>query len=160
MQSHSVKGFTLIEVMITLVIVALLASIVFPLAELSVRRSKERELRTSLWQIREALDSYKRASENGHIFRRVGESGYPPFLQVLVDGVEDVKNPGTEKHKIYFLRRIPRDPFGSQDRSAEQTWGKRSFASSASNPKEGEDVYDVYSLASGTGLNGVTYREW
>jgi len=155
------KGFTLIEVAVTAAIIALLASIAFPMAEVASQRSKERELRAALWQIREALDAYKQAWDEGHILHVVGESGYPPSLQTLVDGVADAKSPETAKPRIYFLRRIPRDPF-NDDREipAEQTWGKRSYVSSAADPKEGKDVFDVYSLASGKGLNGVTYRDW
>ncbi|MBI5438952.1 MAG: type II secretion system protein [Nitrosomonadales bacterium] len=155
------RGFTLIEVAITAAIVALLATVAFPMAEVAVQRSKEQELRAALWQIREALDAYKQAGDDGHILRKAGESGYPPSLQVLVDGVEDAKSPEAAKPKIYFLRRIPRDPFHKEsNKPTEQIWGKRRYASSATDPKEGKDVFDVYSLAAGAGLNGVPYREW
>jgi general secretion pathway protein G len=78
-----------------------------------------------------------------------------------VDGVEDAKNADSKGVKIYFLRNIPRDPFNkSSDISADQTWGKRSYASTHTEPKEGRDVFDVYSLSGGTGLNGIPYREW
>lgn len=161
MRSVRVKGFTLIEIAITAAIVSLLATIVFPMAEVAVQRSKEQELRTGLRQIREALDAYKQAWDEGHILHKAGESGYPPSLQTLVDGVEDAKSPEATKPKVYFLRRIPRDALNpNDDIPAEQTWGKRSYASSAADPKEGQDVFDVYSQASGTGLNGVPYREW
>lgn len=161
MMAQRANGFTLIEVVITAAIVALLATVAFPMAELAVQRNKEQELRAALWQLREALDAYKRAGDEGHILRKAGESGYPRSLQILVDGVEDAKSPDTAKPRIYFLRRIPRDPFYTE-RSvpAEQTWGKRSYASSAADPKEGEDVFDVYSLVPGAGLNGIPYREW
>ena len=155
------KGFTLIEVAITAAIVALLATIAFPMAEVAVQRNKEQELRAALWQLREALDAYKRAVDDGHILSKAGESGYPSSLQTLVDGVEDAKSPEAAKPRIYFLRRIPRDPF-NEDAGipAEKTWGMRSYASSAADPREGKDVFDVYSLAPGAGLNGVPYREW
>lgn len=161
MTAQRARGFTLIEVAITAAIVALLATIAFPMAEVAVQRNKEQELRAALWQLREALDAYKRAGDEGHILRKAGESGYPPSLQALVEGVEDAKSPEAVKPRIYFLRRIPRDPFhGGRNVPAEQTWGKRSYASSATDPREGKDVFDVYSLASGAGLNGVPYREW
>jgi general secretion pathway protein G len=90
----------------------------------------------------------------------MGRTGYPESLQVLVDGVSDIKNPVAQK-KIYFLRRIPRDPFATDSsQSNEATWGKRSYESSADDPQEGLDVFDVYSLDEGTGLNGIPYREW
>lgn len=155
------RGFTLVEVVVTVAIVALLATVAFPFAEMGVKRSKEQELRTALWQIRGALDAYKKAVDEGHIVRKVGESGYPPSLKVLVEGVEDAKSPESSKPKIYFLRRIPIDPFyAERDVSPERTWGKRSYDSPADDPKEGKDVFDVYSLASGKGLNGVPYRDW
>ena len=153
------RAFTLIEVVVTVAIVGLLASVAIPLAEISIKRTKEQELRTALRQIRTALDAYKQASDEGRILRTAGESGYPKTLQALVDGVEDAKSP--LRSKIYFLRRIPRDPF-YEDKTmpAERTWGKRSYASSAVTPKEGDDVFDVYSSTPGSGLNGMDYREW
>jgi general secretion pathway protein G len=161
MNRRGASGFTLIEVVITATIVALLATVAFPVADMSVRRNKEQELHAALWQIRGALDAYKKAVDEGHILRKADESGYPPSLQTLVDGVEDAKSPEATRPKIYFLRRIPVDPFNtSKDIPPEKTWGKRSYDSPADNPKEGKDVFDVYSLASGKGLNGVPYRDW
>lgn len=161
MNRFGISGFTLVEVVVTAAIIALLATVAFPVAEMSVRRNKEQELRAALWKIRGALDAYKKSVDDGHILRKVGESGYPSSLQVLVDGVEDAKSPEVTKPKLYFLRRIPLDPFNSEkDVPPEKSWGKRSFDSPADNPKEGKDVFDVYSLASGKGLNGVLYRDW
>lgn len=155
------RGFTLIEVAVTAVIVALIAVVALPMAELTAQRSKEQELRTALRQIREALDAYKQAGDEGHILRKAGDSGYPPDLSVLTEGVEDARSPDKAKPRLYFLRRLPRDPLNKDPGlTAEQTWGKRSYASTAEEPKEGVDVFDVYSLAPGKGLNGVPYREW
>lgn len=152
-------GFTIIELLVTIVIVSILASIALPMTELAVRRSKEQDLRRSLREIREALDAYKTATDEGKIQKKANESGYPNTLLSMVNGVPDAKNPSGAK--LYFLRRIPRDPF-FVDASvpAEKTWGKRSYASSPDEPKEGNDVYDVYSLSTDTGLNGIPYREW
>ncbi|MDD4963296.1 MAG: type II secretion system protein [Gallionella sp.] len=153
------RGFTLIEVLVTLAIVAMLASMAMPLAELSVKRSHEQELRRSLREIRTAIDAYKQAVDEGRIQKMVGTSGYPKSLELLVEGVEDAKSP--TKSRIYFLRRIPRDPFVS-DTSLKpvETWGKRSYASPPDDPKTGDDVFDVYSLQAGVGINGIPYREW
>lgn len=152
------RGFTIVELLVTLVIVGILASAVFPMAELAVRRGKEQELREALRTIRTALDAYKRAGDEGHIERKADESGYPPTLADLVSGVTDAKN--ANGSKLRFLRVIPRDPFADAEMAAEKTWGLRSYASSHEEPKPGKDVFDVYSTASGTGLNGVSYREW
>ncbi len=152
-------GFTLIELVITVAIMALLASVVFPMAEVAVQRGKEQDLRTALREIREAIDAYKEASDDGRIIMKVDESGYPPSLDILVQGVSDATSP--LDRKIYFLRRIPRDPFVSDPNiPAAETWGKRSYASSPNEPQEGDDVYDIYTLSTGVGLSGIAYREW
>lgn len=156
--SHSSRGFTLIELIITVAIVAILASAALPLSQLVVQRAKEQELRIALRQIREAIDAYKLVTDEGRVSRRADLSGYPPSLDVLIMGVEDIKNP--QKKPIYLLRRLPRDPFAPADLPAAETWGKRSYASPPDAPREGDDVFDVYSLAEGTGMNGVPYREW
>ena len=145
------KGFTLIELVITVAIVALLASAAVPLAEVSAQRSREQDLRHGLREIREAIDAYKRASDDGIIERKSDQSGYPPTLEALVEGAPDQRKP--DAPRVFFLRRLPKDPFGEK-------WGLRSYASPFDEPKAGDDVYDVYSLAEGTGLNGVPYRQW
>lgn len=151
-------GFTLIELMVTMAILALLASVALPLAELSVQRNKESDLRLALRQIREAIDTYKQVADEGRIVLRPGDSGYPRTLAELVSGVEDAKSP--MRTRIYFLRRIPRDPFAAPNLSDEETWGKRCYRSSRTAPQPGEDVFDVYSQSREIGLNGVPYREW
>ncbi len=144
----------------TVAIVGLLATITLPLAELSVQRSKEQDLRLALREIRVSLDAYKQAVEEGRIKLSAEKSGYPATLQVLVEGVPDIKKPG-DQNKIYFLRRIPRDPLNTDtQKTNEETWGKRSYQSSADDPQEGDDVYDVYSLSAGSGMNGIPYRNW
>lgn len=152
------RGFTLIELVITVAIVAILASAALPLSQLAVQRAKEQELRTALRQIREAIDTYKAAADEGRIARQADQSGYPPSLDVLVMGVENIKDP--RKKQIYLLRRLPRDPFAPVELSAADTWGKRAYASPPDAPAEGRDVFDVYSLAEGKGINGVPYRDW
>jgi len=153
------RGFTLIELVVTVAIVGILASALLPLGSLTVQRAKEAELRSALREIRLALDAYKKAYDEGHIERKVGASGYPPNLEVLVQGVPDAKNP--KKPKIYFLRRLPRDPmFPDPATPAAETWGKRSYASPPDDPQPGDDVFDVYSLSTASGINGIPYRLW
>ena len=145
------KGFTLIELVIAVAIVAVLASIALPFNELVVQRSKEQDLRRGLREMRDAIDAYKQASDDGRIVKRVGESGFPRRLEDLVEGIEDQKSP--KRERMYFLRRLPPDPFG-------EAWGKRSYASPPDDPREGEDVFDVFSLSTATGINGRPYKEW
>lgn len=152
------RGFTLIEMVVVVLMVSILASAAMPLAALSKRRSQEAELRQSLRTIRVALDDYKRAWEQGRIERKPDQSGYPPNLDVLVKGVMDVSSP--KAGRIYFLRRLPRDPFAEASLPAAMTWGLRSYASSAEAPVPGVDVFDVYSLTEGVSLDGTPYRRW
>ena len=153
------RGFTFIEVVITAAIVAALASIALPLSEVAMQRGNEAQLRRSLQQIRDAIDAYKRASDEGRIVRSTDQSGYPPTLNALVDGVTDARNPTGAR--IYFLRRIPPDPMHrEQDAPPESTWGLRSYESTWNDPKPGKDVFDVYSRSDRAGLNGVRYRQW
>ena len=157
-QGMNATGFTLIELVIAVAIVAILASAALPLNELVVQRAKEQDLRRALREIRTAIDAYKQASDEGRVLKRVGESGYPKKLEDLVEGVEDQLNP--KKQRIYFLRRIPRDPFAPETLAAAETWGKRSYASPPEEPRDGDDVFDVFSLSTATGINGRPYKEW
>lgn len=150
------SGFTLIELLVVMAIMGVLSMVVFPLAEMTVQRDREKELKRALWEIRDAIDAYKRATESGLVaYRADQETGYPPSLAVLVDGVSTTKG-----GKLIFLRRIPRDPFADTTVPPDQTWGLRSYYSSANKPEAGADVYDVYSLSTKTGLNGIALKEW
>ncbi|MCB5190623.1 type II secretion system GspH family protein [Methylobacillus arboreus] len=152
-------GFSLIELVVTLTIVSILASALIPLGQWSVKRQQEAELRQALRDIRSAIDMYKKAVEDGKVVVSAESSGYPPNLEVLANGMPDASS--EKKRLIRFLRRLPRDPmFPEKGVPAQDTWGKRSYASPPDAPQAGADVFDVYSLSTGTGLNGIAYREW
>lgn len=152
------RGFTLIEILVTLAILGILASIAVPLVQINAQRAKEVELRAALREIRGGIDAYKQAVDDGRVPKAADESGYPKKLEDLSKGVEDQKSPS--KQKIYFLRRIPRDPMAPSGGSDSDSWGQRSYKSPPDDPKSGDDVYDVYSRSAAKGLNGVPYREW
>ncbi|MBU8975697.1 type II secretion system GspH family protein [Lysobacter sp. MMG2] len=159
MSRRRAAGFSFIELMASLAIMAVLLLIAVPAARMATQRYREAELRTALAQIRGAIDRYKRAAEQGRVEVESGASGYPPDLTVLVEGVEDVSTP--ERKQLYFLRRLPRDPFyAGSEASPEDTWGLRSYDSPPDDPAPGDDVFDVHSLSDGVGLNGVAYKDW
>ena len=152
-------GFTLIELLVTLAVLSVLALIVVPVAQVQVQHRKEQELRLALREIRAAIDEYKKAADEGRIAKEMGGTGYPPALAALVEGSEDLRDP--KRRRIFFLRRVPRDPFSSDPALEDaDTWGLRAHASEPDDPQPGEDVYDVHSLSALTGLNGVPYRRW
>ena len=160
-------GFTLVEMVVTLALVGMLAMTALPLYQVTTTRLKETELRTALRTLRSALDAYKAASDQGQIPKAAGESGFPPSLDALVQGVEitlpNATTLGGEptKRRIVFLRRVPRDPFGNDsDVPAADTWTLRSYGSALEDPQPGPDVYDVLSKSQRIGLNGIPYRQW
>lgn len=160
MTPRTSSGFTLIEMVVTVAIIGLLSTMVLPMAELAVQRGKEQDLHRALREIRTALDAYKQAVDDERVIQSVEKTGYPPSLQTLVEGVPDAGDPNG-RAMIYFLRRIPRDPMSADPAVTDaETWGKRSYASSHDAPQEGNDVFDVYSLSDGIGLNGIAYRNW
>jgi general secretion pathway protein G len=158
--TNRARGFTLIELLVTLAILGVLACMTVPVAQVMRQREREQQLRSALHDIREAIDAYHTASKDGRIQKEAGASDYPPGLELLVQGVPDQQDP--KAHKMYFLRRIPRDPMNDNDPqlSDAATWGKRAYASEADDPQEGDDVYDVYSTSNGIGLDGIPYRKW
>lgn len=153
------RGYTLIELLVVLALLGVLATAMLPLTEAAAQRAREAELKQALWQIREAIDAYKAAHDAGRLQApQVGSTvGYPPSLQALVDGVASSNTPGG---RVYFLRRLPRDPFADPALPAAATWGLRSYQSPPDKPAPGEDVYDVYSRSERVGLNGVPLRTW
>jgi len=153
------QGFSLIELVVSVAIVGTLALVAVPLLETTSKRQKESELRAALREIRTGIDAYKRAADEGKVEKKSDESGYPRRLEDLVQGVVNIQDPSHPR--IFLLRHLPRDPLnGDASLSPAQTWGKRSYASPPDAPTEGADVFDVYSLSPGIGMNGIPYREW
>ncbi len=158
-RGHVQRGFTMIELLVVMAVLGILAATVMPLGETMVKAQKERELRHSLNEIRQALDEHKRAADTGAISVAAGQSGYPRDLRALVEGVPDARDPG-KTGILYFLRRVPRDPFADARIPAEQTWTLRSYASPPDRPQAGADVYDVHSTSPATALDGSLYAAW
>ena len=152
------RGFTLIEMLVVLAMLGVLAAAARPLLELSVQRAREQELRAGLRSLRGAIDAYKQAADAGRIAHSVDESGYPPTLQVLVDGVRDVKS--VEGRRLYFLRRLPRDPFADATLAPQQTWGLRAADTPPDEPRAGRDVFDVFSRSERRALDGTRVGDW
>jgi general secretion pathway protein G len=150
---RSCGGFTLAEMVMVAALLVTLSAVALPVARNSVKRGKEVELRLYLRRMRNAIDEYKRYSDAQLIPVELGSDGYPTELETLVEGVEVV---GQLDRKVRFLRRIPVDPMTGEDE-----WGLRSFQDEPDAVSwGGEDVYDVFSLSEGVGLNGVPYSEW
>jgi general secretion pathway protein G len=146
------KGYTLAELVMVAALIALLSTIVLPVAKFTVKRRKEADLRLALRQMRTAIDEHKRLSDSGMIPVKLGGEGYPEDLEVLVEGIDLV---GQER-KQRFLRRIPVDPM-----TGEAEWGLRSYQDDPDSTNfGGENVYDVYSLSEGVGLDGTEYKDW
>jgi general secretion pathway protein G len=151
------RGMTFVEVLVVTVMILILASAALPLTRVTVQRQKEVELRRTLRELREAIDKYKDAVDSGAIGAtdvRAGSEGYPPTLDVLGEGVSMAGDASGKKLK--FLRRVPIDPM-----TGEAEWGMRSYQDKPdATTWGGQNVYDVYSLSDGTGLDGTRYREW
>lgn len=150
MRLRGQRGLTLIELIIALTILGILMGAALPIARITVKREKERQLRRALWEMRDAIDRFKDAADRGAFQIKLGSEGYPPDLETLVDGVD------VQGKKVRFLRRIPIDPMTNstdwnlrsmQDDPKTQSWG-------------GQNVFDVSTKSEGTGLDGTKYYEW
>jgi general secretion pathway protein G len=164
------RGFTLVEMLVTLTVLSILASAIVPVARTALRREKELELRRDLRQLRGAIDAYKMLADEKRLETEEDSEGYPPDLETLVKGVEieeggaegseatetGRQRPGTKKKLIRFLRRIPRDPMTDSTE-----WGLRSYQDDRASDVWGEEnVYDVYSKSRAKALDGTRYNEW
>jgi general secretion pathway protein G len=144
------RGLTLVELIVTVAILAILAAGAAPIARYKVKRDKERELRYDLWTMRDAIDHYKDAADKGAFQTKVDSQNYPPDLETLVEGVD------VQGKKVKFLRRIPIDPM-----TGKQEWGMRSMQDDpTSDSYGGQSVFDIYSKSQGTALDGTKYSDW
>jgi general secretion pathway protein G len=147
---HEERGLTLIELIVTVTILAILASAAVPVYKLKLKRDKERELRRDLWEMRDAIDHYKDAADRGGIQTKVDSQNYPPDLETLVNGVD------IQGKKVRFLRRIPVDPM-----TGTTEWGMHSMQDDPkSDSYGGQSVFDVYSKSTNTALDGTKYSDW
>ena len=145
-----VHGFTLIELIVATAILVILTGMIIPLARLSIKREKERELRYDLWMMRDAIDRYKDAADRGAFQIKVGTEGYPPDLDTMVTGVD------VGGKKVRFLRKVPVDPM-----TGKNEWGMRSMQDDpTSDSWGGQNVFDVFTKSEGTALDGTKYKEW
>jgi general secretion pathway protein G len=160
-QFELVKGFTLIEMLVTLALVAIAAAVVLPMATIVETRARETELRQALRTLRKAIDEYKSAADAGLIAKTTGSSGYPASLEVLVTGVPKSTMFGFSATPMVFLRSIPKDPFyPDKTTPAEQTWNLRSYGSVPGDFSVGSDVFDVSSKTDRTALDGSKLSDW
>src|SRR5713226_4423199 len=147
---RNTRGFTLIELIVATTILLILTGMAIPMARVTIKREKERELRHDLWMMRDAIDRYKDAADRGAFQIKVGSEGYPPDLDTLVNGVD------VATKKLKFLRRIPIDPM-----TGDTDWGLRSMQDDPkSDSWDGNNVFDVYTKSNATGLDGTQYKDW
>jgi general secretion pathway protein G len=144
------RGFTLLELIVAAMILSILTLMAVPLAQVTIKREKEKQLRQALWQMRDAIDRYKDAADRGGFQIKVDSQGYPPDMDTLVKGVD------VQGKKVRFLRSIPNDPITNS-----KEWGMRSMQDDPdSDSWGGQNVFDVYTKAEGTGLDGTKYKDW
>jgi general secretion pathway protein G len=150
MQYRGQRGVTLLEMIVATTILLILMGAAVPVARLSAKRQKETTLRRDLWEMRSAIDRYKELADRNAFQQKVGTEGYPPDLDTLVKGVD------VQGKKIRFLRRIPVDPM-----TGNTEWGMRSMQDDATSDSwGGQNVFDIYTKADGTGLDGTKYKDW
>ncbi len=156
------RGLSLIELIVTMIILSILSAVILPSAQMTMKRTREIELRRELRELRTAIDNYRKMYDQAVLEKKLpvvaDKSGYPETLQVLVEGYDFG---GLTNYKIKFLRRIPADPFNPPQPGEEPKWGLRSYSDEPDSTNwGGEDVYDVYSLSGETAIDGTKYKDW
>lgn len=158
-QRSFIRGFTIIELLVVMAILGILSVAIMPLSEMLLISQKERELKQALWEIRGAIDEYKKVVTSVDNAVPNSATGYPANLQLLVDGITHPKPEAGGRH-VYFLRTMPRDPFADKALPADKTWRLRSFTSPPENPEPGAEVFDVHSSSDAEALDGSRYAKW
>jgi general secretion pathway protein G len=149
-KKHKERGLTLIELIVATSILLILSGMAVPLARVTIKRSKEKDLRAALWQLRDGIDRYKDAADRGAFQINAGSEGYPPDLDTLVKGMD------VGGKKLKFLRRIPTDPM-----TGDTDWGLRSMQDDPdSDSWDGNNVFDVHTKSTGVALDGTKYKDW
>ena len=149
-RGHNARGFTVVELIVAMTILMILTTVAVPVVRVTIQRTKERELRRDLWEMRDAIDRYKDAADRGAFQVKVDSQGYPPDLDTLVKGVD------SNGKKMRFLRRVPVDPM-----TGKTEWGLRSMQDDVdSDSWGGQSVFDVYTKSEGTALDGSKYKTW
>ncbi len=156
------RGLSLIELIVTMIILSILSAVILPSAQMTMKRTREIELRRDLRELRTAIDNYKKMYDQAVLEKKLptvmDKSGYPETLQMLVDGYDFG---GLTNYKIKFLRRIPADPFNPPPPGEAPKWGLRSYTDEPDSSNwGGEDVFDVYSLSGETAIDGTKYKDW
>ena len=147
---RAVRGVTLIELIVAIALIGILTGAAIPVVRTAIKRERERELRTRLWEIRDGIDRYKDAADRGAFQIKLGSEGYPPDLETLAKGID------VQGKKIRFLRKIPVDPM-----TKNTDWGLRSMQDSPDSTSwGGQNVFDVYSKSTDTALDGSKYQDW
>ena len=152
------RGLTLLEMVLAMAILAVLATVIVPMAEVTAMRGRELELRSALRTTRTAIDYYKadfdKAVEKKKIIAAINETGYPESLEILVEGSDWG---GLYPYKRKYLRRLPQDPFDEYD----EGWGLRSYKDDPDSTfYGGDDIYDIYSQSTRMALDGTVYNTW
>jgi general secretion pathway protein G len=169
--SAASPGVTLLELVVTLAIITVLASIALPLAKMNAKRTRELDLRQQLRIVRQAIDQFhidwNRAGpmligdlckDNQLACKEVsGDFGYPVSLDVLLEvklSGEKATVSGVDVRR--YLRTIPIDPM---TKSTE--WGLRCYRDDPdANSWCGDDIFDLYTTSDEMALDGTDYRDW
>ncbi len=125
------RGFTLIELMVVMVVMALLVTIVAPRYLKQTDRAREAVLRNNLKETRDAIDKFY-----------TDHTRYPQSLRELVDG--------------RYLKMLPIDPIVDRN----DRWAFVAGPNGTAAAGQSGAIYDLHSSAAGKGLDGTAFSTW